>query len=232
MPDPTEHQIIMQAQSVRAILAGRKTQTRRVLKPQPPKWVGEFGRTTFTPPGHLSGRGTFAGGVSEKFFRCPYGLAGHRLWVRETHCYERASGTDLGPDPGWSVVVRYMADNVMEARTVSREEWSGVRVGVRTRPSIHMPRWACRLELDVTDVRVERVQDISAEDVLAEGMTATTLKGHPLEIEKDGVVTRTEFAFTSPSYAFALLWDSINAKRGFGWKSNPWVYVVSFEVRP
>jgi len=85
-------------------------------------------------------------------------------------------------------------------------------------PSIHMPRWASRIQLRITDVRVERVQDISIDDIEAEGIT------HPLDGPHANQYWREEMGND-----FAKLWDSINAKRGYGWDSNPWVWVIEFE---
>src|SRR5690348_12362489 len=80
-----ERPILFSAPMVRALLAGTKTQTRRAVTPQPPEWCTEFGYTAFTPTGSISGRGRYGNdGPAEKFFRCPYGIAGDRLWVRET----------------------------------------------------------------------------------------------------------------------------------------------------
>jgi hypothetical protein len=128
---------------------------------------------------------------------CPYGAPGERLWVRETWCCY----TPELRNP------KYRADRHNDS-------------GWTWRPSIHMPRWASRLTLEVTAVRVERLKEISEEDARAEGV----------EQCEGGYID----AMCGPSQgmeakqAFDSLWDSINAARGFGWSVNPWVWVVSF----
>ena len=93
--------------------------------------------------------------------------------------------------------------------------------GVHWKPSIHMPRWASRLTLEVKEVRVERLQEISQEDAQREG-----LRGPLIDPELDSIVNQIGVA---PKESFSDLWDSINAKRGHGWETNPWVWVVEFE---
>jgi hypothetical protein len=189
---------------VRAILDGRKTQTRRIIKPQP-RFAEE-----------LSG---FVG------VRCPYGVPGGLLWVRETwaidQCGRRVSlKPEAWPD-GFPVQrLRYPATDEAPATTEKGEPywWN-------SRPSIHMPRWASRLTLRVTDVRVERLQEITEEDAGAEGVVV-----HPnttwrtFEEAERGEPMRPYAARD----AFAGLWGSINGKRA-PWESNPWTWVVSFE---
>lgn len=134
-------------------------------------------------------------------YRCPYGLPGSRLWVREAHVLVDGpawSGLPCveGPDGRWAYY---------------REGFD--RTEPRWRPSIHMPRWACRLTLRVEAVRCGRLHAIDDADALAEGITYT--EGHAHR----GV---------SPRDVFAELWDSINARRGFAWQASPWVWVVTF----
>ena len=131
---------------------------------------------------------------------CPYGVPGDRLWVRETLCKHNHFGLPCGPIPHHNVgsdemVWSYAADGV-EAEAVTSKV-----------PSIFMPRWASRLTLELTGVRVERVQDISVEDIIAEGCS-TTLREHDAVCEL--------------KRQYRELWDSINAKRGYPWASNPW----------
>lgn len=196
-----ERPIIFSGEMVRAILNGRKTQTRRVVKDQFRK----------IPHGVVSRRSDdWVHTYSTEFrlyldvIKCPYGVPGDRLWVRETHI-QYADGRCI-----------YKADhNDLDAAGLG-----GMYGGWR--PSIHMPRSASRLLLEVTDVRVERVQDISEEDAKTEGVASV------------GACFRNysapdmpfEFARTS----FFTLWDSINAERGYGWDANPWVWVVEFKV--
>ena len=182
-----ERPIIFDGESVRAILAGTKTQTRRAMKPQQPTDVvsvsahgGVISWTDARGKLHVGGR------------TCPCGAPGDLLWVRETFAPRYF---DNGA-PG------YMADwTDVAADYVPKPKW---------KPSIHMPRALSRISLRVTSVRVERVQDISEADAIAEGIYA-------------------ELQNVAPS-AYAARWDSINAKRGFPWSSNPHVWVVAFEA--
>ena len=121
---------------------------------------------------------------------CPYGKPGDELWVRETW-----NGTE-------SEGIAYRATDPQ----MDGEPW---------KPSIFMPRWASRLQLVIKDVRVERLQDISIDDIYAEGAYSINWGRMPGSEHK----------------AFKALWDSINAKRGYGWETNPWVWVVEFEVK-
>ncbi len=189
-----EKPILFSGEMVRAILDGRKTQTRRVVKPQPSAGVR---RSVFVPSGLEDGHG--------RELRCPYGRPGDTLWVRETwasHKYmddTKPSEFTVGAQmlPVW-----YRADNV---QSDERGKW---------RPSIFMPRWASRITLRLVDVRVETLQQIEPEDCKAEGVyNAGSLASNTMYRE-----------------AFAAIWDSINANRGHAWDSNPWVWVVEFEV--
>ncbi len=189
-----EKPILFSAAMVLAILEGRKTQTRRVIMPQI-EWdeaiyqrrkSGTIDQFTF----------------SEFIQRCFYGEVGDRLWVRETWKCEEL-------EPYGEDGVRFRADGVFRGIENSREasqKWADAnREGGKWRPSIFMPRWASRITLEVVNVRVERVQEISEEDAMAEGVTSPGAKLH-----------------------FRKLWDEINDKRGFGWDANPWVWVVEF----
>lgn len=200
-----ERPILFSGPMVRAILEGRKTQTRRVVKPQPsdPNWVML--------------RGSSIDKSDETFFSCPYGPVGTKLWVRESFrlsdtyrdcaCYEPCSCKNGVPI--------YAAD-------FSNDPEMGP-----FKPSIHMPRWASRITLEVTGVRVEGLQDISEEDAKAEGMFERKSEdgmsgfgGH------DGPNIPAEYTFR---FAFKDLWNRINDERGFGWDFNPWVWVVEFK---
>jgi hypothetical protein len=203
-----ERPIIFTSASVRAILAGRKTQTRRVVK-DAPSWAREAGFSCFTPEGKWSFRGTHPlNGPAEKFIRCPYGVPGDRLWVRETwqagqvlddldaagiarRCEE---ANYLRP---WAPIL-YPSTGAMVNGDVMRDFGGPGRL----RPSIHMPRWASRLLLEVTDVRVQRVQEISYPDVIAEGL-------HEWLTDEQQTDSAHRHAARE---AFARLWDSINAK--------------------
>jgi hypothetical protein len=183
---------------VQALLEDRKTQTRRVITPQP----GDDG---YIPA--VTNRGE-----PSKIFVHDRGLAPHQpgdiLWVRETFTL-----TNYGKPV-------YKAD----FRDKDGDFWSSIAAdpkGVRWRPSIHMPRTAARIFLSLTAVRAERVQDITAQDAVAEGIT---WESGVAWLCKPGT-PRTN-AYVS---LYADLWDNLNAKRGYGWDPNPWVWVYTFE---
>lgn len=187
----SEKPILFSGEMVRAILNGRKTQTRRVIRPQPGDWVTSVNNYS----GSWMCGGVFNGWFADGLLQAknPYGDPGDRLWVRETAWY--------GPQPDR---VEYDAD----MDEIARE--SALFYGAKKKPSIFMPRWASRITLLIKDVRVERVQDINVDDAIAE------LGGYAQGIANECV-------------HFMELWDSINAKRGYGWDENPWVWVIEFE---
>ena len=237
-----ERPILFNGEMVRAILDGRKTQTRRVIKPQP--WM-EYPRIIGPEEYHCSievngmiEEGPLVYGVydedGEWGVKSPYGKPGDQLWVRETffhadeeYHYEHNGITMQAVAITAPEVTVYKADNEYWDPEALRE------CGMKWRPSIHMPRWASRIQLLIKDVRVERVQDIGIQDAISEGIA---------ELTKDDVVKKyavldkgdyssipwSEMAL-DPRIAFAGLWQDMNAKRGFGWDTNPWVWVVEFE---
>jgi hypothetical protein len=193
MEEVMERPNIFDGEMVRAILDGRKTQT-RLVRPQPSNLF------------------------LDKWVKCPCGKPGDTLWVRETWSpiHDRAiryradkGRRDFG-DPNW------------EHHEELTRWWDKLQPPTRERwfPSIHMPRWASRITLNVKAIRVEQLKDISEEDAQAEGVDAL-----PVEDIRDP----RKQTYASYVYPFSLLWDSINAKRGFGWGANPWVWVVEFE---
>jgi hypothetical protein len=196
----TELPILFSAPMVRAIIDGRKTQTRRAVKPQPDDDYWPVG----TGPTHAR--------------HCPYGQPGDRLWVRETwrahQSFDLAAPNELPKIDG----LHYEADG-------RPRFWDFGRL----RSSIHMPRWASRITLEIVSVRVERVQDISEEDARAEGV-----------LRSDWVNDETCEWPDSEREAFRALWDSINGhiKTPTGghfrhsWDANPWVWVVEFHRLP
>ncbi len=231
--------IIFSGPMVRAILEGRKTQTRRVLKPQivcstgitPSFYWGKFSGVF---PDDWFGHGNEIDGA------LPY-ATGDILWVREAFNY--SSDDDLhplempNPKPQRAAYLEknvvYAADGISEHPIHGRALW---------KPSIHMPRWASRITLEVTEVRVQRVQEISEKDAEAEGIEDQKTGGlaplwrmyGPAPKLAFGVFgnlshDRGQFA-TDARDSFATLWNSINAKRGFGWDANPWVAAVTFEA--
>lgn len=155
--------------------------------------------------------------------KCPYGKPGDRLWVRETHyrygvwCENgfTRTGKRRWKFKAYTQEVRYFDNPPDKVLTVK-----GDKVGWYKIPSIHMPRWVSRINLEITDSRVERVQDLSWDDAIAEGVS---LAGD--------LFPRMNVGSKSQA-AFRRLWDSINGKRGYPWKDNPWVWVVEFKVLP
>jgi hypothetical protein len=240
-----ERPILFSAPMVRAILEGSKTQTRRVVKiggELPPPWAtfakegdtiavngtrptGLFYWSEEQTPGQplkklrrwpISKKGIMAG--SDFHAPCPYGVPGDRLWVKETHALLSGGG----------VVYRASAPDF--------DPTAADAVGGRWRPSIHMPRRASRLTLTITDVRVERLQDISEDDAQAEGLVPWSKDGNLTKYgvaDPDGM-PGSDYPGTwpwrewriSPVDAYQRLWESINGAGS--WDANPWVWVVSF----
>lgn len=186
-----ERPILMSAPMVRAILGGQKTQTRRVVKP------------TGAPGKHQ----THTGPVAEAMSACPYGQPGDRLWVKETwrvmNAGLRTIALRASPD-------RHGGHYLSQEGDAWWDRWGARSDGGRWQPSIYMPRWASRITLEVTSVRVERLQDITEADARAEGVDA--LGGRAGVSDARG--------------AFCALWSSINGPES--WDANPWVWVVGF----
>jgi hypothetical protein len=227
-----ERPIIMGAESVRAILEGRKTQTRRVVKPQP-KFIGApnvpFKTDDANPRGIID---------------CPYGKVGDRLWVREnwgvvSHTFdENENICDWKPNrPATPIQELKFGTGYYDGHVIYEAdggfEWNaGDDCSIETKSdwksSMFMPRSASRITLEITDIRVERVQDITAKDATAEGV------GRLFEIDVafDGKFTDIPFNMEEglAVHQFARLWDSINAKRGYPWEKNPCVWVLTFKV--
>lgn len=193
-----ERPILFSTEMVRAILEGRKTQTRRIVKKQPHgagEWVRQLASWLFP-------------NVNPYIkLKCPYGQPGDRLWVRETWFNDMSFG---------SPEYYYRANGEFD------EQFERHRLGqvgpFKWRPSIFMPREACRLMLEVTDVRVERLQDISEEDAIAEGIS---LPNYAEQAIKD-------IFFPEPSAIYSELWESINGKGS--WDKNPWIWVIGFKI--
>lgn len=193
-PAPRKRGILFSGPMVRAILEGRKTQTRRIITP---KWLG-----------CLDPSDSFDRDTVEK--RCPYGVPGDRLWVRETWASIRVfHDGDVEAVPA----VQGQCGIVFKASDPQADYHQDDR-GFVWRPSIFLPCWASRITLELTSVRVERLQEISNDDARAEGMTSTVLR--------QGYDARAQFC---------QLWDSINGKRA-PWESKPWVWVVGFRRAP
>lgn len=180
--------ILFNADMVQALLSGRKTQTRRIVKPQPIERLGLVYFKTYENFG-FNKEGLKAIGCFE--LGCPFGKVGDLLWVRET--LECANGEAIG----------YPADGMW----LPNDPWIWKR---RTLPSIHMPKWASRLTLEITDIKVERLFDITDKDCIAEGCEGC------------------ESLYYSPHDEFFELWKSINGQASLD--SNPWVWAISFKV--
>ena len=218
----SEHPIIFSGPMVRAILEGRKTQTRRVIKPQPPAEIaaavdhwcdtGEiygFGKIAYDDDGKIIW--PLCGGLRPTSIRCPYGIPGDRLFVKEGY------RIDHGIVNRQAVDGVYLADQEPFACCLSAAEWTKWQLRkwrYRGMPGRFMYKSLARLWLEVTAVHVERVQEISRSDCIAEGIEAE-FHGHPI---------------SGLHHEFAALWGSINGKRGYGWESNPWVRCVLFKV--
>jgi hypothetical protein len=207
----TERPILFRAEMVRAVLDGRKTQTRRVMKPQN-RYAACGGDWKANAAGGMTLH------VSKSNGQCPYGEAGDDLWVRErqevTNIMRNEDGRPI------AVQVSYRADDCESAFIGYPERLKGEPV-VGKCLSYGGYRESSRIHLEVTGVRVERVQDISEGDAKAEG--ASGCKPSQSYAGLEGGPCRSQFR---------MLWDSINLNRGFGWKSNPWVWVVEFKRWP
>jgi hypothetical protein len=233
-----ERPILFSGPMVRAILDGRKTQTRRVVKPQPPP-VDAVRARTGSDYGLFRDRdGPFriAGpvgvvcdmmGVRNGYqWACHYGAPGDRLWVRETAWYDREVIPVLGYRRAFFEGGDVRAQNARDGRTDRAPglpenhtaELFALNGSLVRRPSTHMPRWASRITLEVTEVRVERVQAITAADCIAEGIASRGM-------DSNGPNIASALMYIED---YKTLWDSLNATRGYGWDVNPWVWAVSF----
>ena len=221
--------ILFSGEMVKAMLEGRKTQTRRIVKPQPER-VNDAFDGTWDWKGHLYDDLTLAMILKDN---CPYGQVGDRLWVRETHYrfgrWFRDGFTKSGKQ-AWRFVagnseVRYMDSPPDKVLPNSRR----MERGWFKRVSIHMPRSASRITLEITGVKVERVQEITEDDAIAEGVQYGTTNGYAKFRALSGGEATPE-TWPTPQEAFSRLWDSINAKRGYGWDVNPWDWALTFKV--
>lgn len=241
-----EHPIIFQADMVKAILDGKKTMTRRTyglefINQDPDAWKflrmeGDLGvfqqlrksHTTKDVPHRSLPKQIGLQEPIQFYIKCPYGGVGDWLWVKETFIIEsdmeygysqeelaqwakdRTVKTEDGSCEwgGYHLIPHYRATEP-EPNIVrdTQDDWDDT---TKWSPSIHMPRWASRILLEITGLRAERLQDITVTDCVAEGI---------------GMMTQ----FNEGIAPFKELWDSLNAKRGYGWDVNPWVWVVGFK---
>lgn len=215
--------ILFSGPMVRALLAGTKTQTRRIINPQPPEHIDSLHghalrkRAPYAIEDYETGAPAGYGFESEDHqWRCPYGQPGDRLWVRETWGRQEGIKVHIGDRPNIQI------DDHFERVThrAGRENFAwGMYGPPKWKPSIHMPRTGCRLMLEILEVRVERVQDISVSDAIAEG------------IEYVGKLVPDRGGFQRGEIVdYSMLWESINGNGS--WDANPWVWVVTFLKEP
>ena len=231
-----ERPILFSGPMIRAILAGEKNQTRRVIRPQP-----KYPEFTYKGAGFTGLWCGYPDNGEDPAWEayCPYGKPGDQLWVRETfaeiceladpycECEDKAPNNphhfiEYRADSGNKYPGQWDDAYPDEIEHAKKEGFIP-----RWKPSIFMPRWASRIQLHVERVRVERVQDISERDALAEGLEVFSQDaGNNFSIGSGKIINTTR----EPIMAFHFLWDSINERRGFGWDKNPWVWVVEFSV--
>lgn len=212
-----ERGMIFNGEMVRAILDGRKTQTRRIMKPQPepcPRgghwWPSNVFKTMLHVEEEMqNGKGGWGGLVGDA---CPFGDVGDRIWVRETFQgplfdYDLMDNYCKDPTPFEKPeFCVYKADGVPAPEFYDADD----ELHCCWRPSIHMPRWASRILLEITDVRVERLKSISDGDAIREGCSTADMKSGDCVAD-----------------VFARLWASIYGDES--WNSNPWVWVIEFK---
>ena len=214
-----DHPILFNSEMIKAVLDGRKTMTRRVIKGNPSDRHGrlDFEQGILKQSSQLNG----CWHVHKKF-KCPYGKIGDVLWVREntrTICYGRGDEFEYG-----EFCIEYLADDLLVSCPKEHHDWWRHNWHIRpstTLPSIFMPRWASRITLEITAIRVERVQKITRADAVAEGIIHEVCDHGHLEVCTAG-------CWPEPEHKFRDLWDSINKKRGYGWDVNPWCWCVEF----
>lgn len=206
-----ERPILFSAPMVRVILDGSKTQTRRVCKPANENALS-YVVGPFEERPDLK-EGLFGDEDGDLTFQCPYGQPGDRLWVRETFALD-----DNGHNE-WPV---YRADGA------ALPVLPHTRNPARWVPSIHMPRWASRILLEIVSVRVERLNDIGDADATAEGIKGRKVRSGrtPAPVTVYGLGTDDDWCATA-THAFQVLWEDINGAGS--WDANPWVWVVEFK---
>jgi len=230
--------ILFSGAMVRALLDGSKTQTRRAVKQQPPAGHSFAGWCVSSTHRSDEGKATWSAGEGPFMrdshrVRCPYGQPGDRLWVRETFGY-------VSPDeferPHAECNIEYRA-NLPLGCTDRPGSWpvdecAGDPERPAWRPSIHMPRAASRILLEIVSVRVERLHDISEADAIAEGGRFVDFGKNDFGQQQPGwrcdrLPSSADDALDSAKWAYANLWESINGAGS--WDANPWVWVVEFK---
>jgi len=201
--------IIFNSESIRAILDGRKTMTRRVVKHRIGFDIAKFQDGTRWPIGWQD----YDCIHEDNYMKCPYSDTDQLLWVRETWAIRGCGGkVPLKYWTEWPVDrVQYIATDKAPAT-----DKKGCPYWWNKRSSIFMPKWASRVTLEITHIRVERVQEITAEDCISEGLSSSL---------------RGQDAVNHLKARFKMLWSFINGKKpGCSWEDNPWVWVVEFKV--
>lgn len=229
-----ERPIIFSAEMVKAILDGKKTMTRRVIKSNHD--LSRYTHVDFDVDGDNKWELARINDLKRTYTKIgnPYGNVGDRLWVRETWIqgYDDPLIESEGDDEN-AVSIIYKADGKEEYRTCSAEtaenwgDFSADSEIVGFKSPIHMPRWASRILLEITDIRVERLNDISEADCEKEGF-----RFYPLSrICFKPSSTKHPNGHGSNNYKsiFGEHWDTLNAKKGYQWSSNPWVWVIEFK---
>ena len=209
-----ERPILFSGPMVRAIIEGRKTVTRRAIKPAWPSSVAEVLPFAGEPDAWMPCRpGAPEQPWEEQIRVCPYGKPGDRLWVREAWAADAQVNAVAPRDLSQGVPILYPADGAI------RQTGCVMISKGATRPSIHMPRWASRILLEITEVHVERLQAIDPWQAIAEGVHGDVRKWFATDAGGP--------AFNTPEHAFQHLWSCINGAES--WASNPWVWVVEFK---
>lgn len=228
-----ERGMIFNGEMVRAILDGRKTQTRRALSDRQLKMISvaaDAGECYPLESGHDHKN-------SQSYYRewCQFGAVGDRIWVREAYRFP-ASLDDVSPTGVGEMAVatgyrKPWAPTFYEFTGTFSDGWKGfetppkVSGAGKIRPSIHMPRWASRILLEITDVRVERLNAISEEDAEAEGIDMEAL--YDSQDCYDCIADHNMTGRPTVTGAFKYLWESIYGEES--WKANPWVWVIEFK---
>lgn len=207
-----ERPILFSSEMVKAILDGRKTQTRRVIKIQPPTKYYKIS-TVLDTTGNREKIGKHFWYCEDMlkphnvYFSCPYGKVGDLLWVKTRHYKGTDSRGDIIIWDSFTRTIRWQIEGVGDVENCEPELLQTKRFKFLS--SRFMPKWAARIWLEITNIRVERLQDISDADAKSEGVIIRNI---------------------GETYwrAFRELWDSINLKRSFGWEVNPYVWVIEF----
>jgi hypothetical protein len=229
--------IIFSGPMIPPIIVDLKTHTRRLnglkeINKTPDEWKFEnFFYASRTPNGEKELYSTFENKDGKDFIvKSPYGKSGDKLWVRENMSVHDEGGIEYLARS----VQTGLASSLIKSPDFKEEQirWFenyGKSDKDKTIPSIHMPRWAARILLEVLSIRVERVQDISQEDSYAEGVGFAHSRpadcGHKEWKRHNG----NQSVWDCSICIFKMLWTRINGARGFGWDVNPWVWVVEFK---